>query len=37
MGETKEARIVKVAGPVVVAEGMTGARSMMSFAWENLT
>jgi V/A-type H+-transporting ATPase subunit A len=26
MGETKEGRIVKVAGPVVVAEGMTGAR-----------
>jgi len=26
MSETKEGRIVKVAGPVVVAEGMTGAR-----------
>jgi len=26
MSETKKARIVKVAGPVVVAEGMTGAR-----------
>ena len=26
MGETKEGRIVKVAGPVVVAEGMTAAR-----------
>jgi len=26
MGETKEARIIKVAGPVVVAEGMIGAR-----------
>ena len=26
MDETKEGRIVKVAGPVVVAEGMTGAR-----------
>ena len=26
MGETREGRIVKVAGPVVVAEGMTGAR-----------
>ncbi|MBA7613811.1 V-type sodium ATPase catalytic subunit A [subsurface metagenome] len=26
MNETKEGRIVKVAGPVVVAEGMTGAR-----------
>ena len=26
MSETKQGRIVKVAGPVVVAEGMTGAR-----------
>jgi len=26
MGETREGKIVKVAGPVVVAEGMTGAR-----------
>ena len=26
MGETREGRIVKVAGPVVVAEGMAGAR-----------
>ena len=26
MSETKEARVVKVAGPVVVAEGMAGAR-----------
>ena len=26
MSETKEGRIVKVAGPVVVAEGMSGAR-----------
>ena len=26
MSETREGRIVKVAGPVVVAEGMAGAR-----------
>ncbi|MHC4216701.1 MAG: V-type ATP synthase subunit A, partial [Planctomycetota bacterium] len=26
MSETQQGRIVKVAGPVVVAEGMTGAR-----------
>ena len=26
MSKTKEARVVKVAGPVVVAEGMSGAR-----------
>ena len=26
MGETREGKIIKVAGPVVVAEGMSGAR-----------
>ncbi|MHC4574261.1 MAG: V-type ATP synthase subunit A, partial [Planctomycetota bacterium] len=26
MGKEREAKVVKVAGPVVVAEGMTGAR-----------